>query len=169
MPALQNRRRFLTTLSSAAAAGIFAGSNALAEETPLETTRIRLYDWAGVCIAPQFVAEELLKAEGFTDVQYLTTNQQARCRILYWPPAALTSTLSSLRRRSFASRRVIPSFFWAGSTSAASSCLGRSKFVQFAISRGNEWRYRRLGRQIIFFSPAWRPVSASTPAATSTS
>jgi NitT/TauT family transport system substrate-binding protein len=71
MPALQNRRRFLTTLSSAAAAGLFAGSNALAEETPLETTRIRLYDWAGVCIAPQFVAEELLKAEGFTDVQYL--------------------------------------------------------------------------------------------------
>jgi NitT/TauT family transport system substrate-binding protein len=71
MPVLQNRRRFLTTFSSVAAAGLFAGSKALAEETPLETTRIRLYDWAGVCIAPQFVAEELLKAEGFTDVQYL--------------------------------------------------------------------------------------------------
>jgi NitT/TauT family transport system substrate-binding protein len=71
MPVLQNRRRFLTTLSSAAAAGLFGSSQALAEETPLETTRIKLYDWSGVCIAPQFVAEELLKAEGFTDVQYL--------------------------------------------------------------------------------------------------
>jgi NitT/TauT family transport system substrate-binding protein len=73
MPVLKNRRRFLTTLSSAAAASLFGGSHALAEETRLETTRIRLYDWSGVCIAPQFVAEELLKAEGFTDVQYLRT------------------------------------------------------------------------------------------------
>jgi NitT/TauT family transport system substrate-binding protein len=47
------------------------GSKARAEETPLETTRIRLYDWTSVCIAPQFVAEELLKSEGFTDVQYV--------------------------------------------------------------------------------------------------
>ena len=67
----QNRRRFLTGLSSAAAAGLFDTSNGLAEEAPLETTRIRLYDWTGLCIAPQFVAEELLKGEGFTDVQYL--------------------------------------------------------------------------------------------------
>ena len=71
MSFIQNRRRFLTGLSSAAVAGLFDTSNALAEEAPLETTRIRLYDWTGLCIAPQFVAEELLKAEGFTDVQYL--------------------------------------------------------------------------------------------------
>jgi NitT/TauT family transport system substrate-binding protein len=71
MSFIQNRRRFLTGLSSAAAAGLFDTSNALAEEAPLETTRIWLYDWTGLCIAPQFVAEELLKSEGFTDVQYL--------------------------------------------------------------------------------------------------
>src|SRR5499427_3766654 len=71
MSFIQNRRRFLTGLSSAAAAGLFDTSNGLAEEAPLETTRIRLYDWTGLCIAPQFVAEELLKAEGFTDVQYV--------------------------------------------------------------------------------------------------
>jgi NitT/TauT family transport system substrate-binding protein len=47
------------------------GSKARAEETPLETTRIRLYDWTSVCVAAQFVAEELLKSEGFTDVQYV--------------------------------------------------------------------------------------------------
>ena len=69
MEIVQNRRRFLATLSSASAA--LLGSKALAEETTLETTQIRLYDWSGVCIAPQFVAEELLKSEGFTDVQYL--------------------------------------------------------------------------------------------------
>jgi NitT/TauT family transport system substrate-binding protein len=71
MPVMQDRRRFLATLSSTAAAGLLDVPNVLGQEAPLETTRIRLYDWSGVCIAPQFVAEELLKSEGFTDVQYL--------------------------------------------------------------------------------------------------
>ena len=71
MPVIQNRRHFLAMLSSATTAGLFGGPNGLAEEAPPETTRIRLYDWSGVCIAPQFVAEEFLKSEGFTDVQYV--------------------------------------------------------------------------------------------------
>jgi NitT/TauT family transport system substrate-binding protein len=71
MPIMQDRRRFLATLSSTAAAGLLGAPNVLGQEAPLETTRIRLYEWTGVCIAPQFVAEELLKAEGFTDVQYV--------------------------------------------------------------------------------------------------
>jgi NitT/TauT family transport system substrate-binding protein len=71
MPIIQNRRCFLAGLSSVAAAGLVDASKVLSEEEPLETTRIRLYDWTGLCIAPQFVAEELLKGEGFTDVQYL--------------------------------------------------------------------------------------------------
>ena len=68
---MQNRRLFLASLSSAATAGLFGGSKVVAEEAPLETTRIRLYDATGLCLAPQFVAEELLKGEGFTEVQYL--------------------------------------------------------------------------------------------------
>jgi NitT/TauT family transport system substrate-binding protein len=68
---IQNRRCFLAGLSSVAAAGLVDAPKVLSEEEPLETTRIRLYDWTGLCIAPQFVAEELLKSEGFTDVQYL--------------------------------------------------------------------------------------------------
>jgi ABC-type nitrate/sulfonate/bicarbonate transport system substrate-binding protein len=71
MPVMQDRRRFLATLSSTAAAGLLHIPNVLGQEAPLETTRIRLYDWTGLCIAPQFVAEELLNAEGFTDVQYV--------------------------------------------------------------------------------------------------
>src|SRR5688500_524188 len=39
----------------------------------LETVRIRLSQIAGICIAPQYVAADLLKAEGFTDVQYVET------------------------------------------------------------------------------------------------
>jgi NitT/TauT family transport system substrate-binding protein len=42
----------------------------VASEPPPETTRLRLTQ-AGTCQAPQFMAEELLKAEGFTEVEYL--------------------------------------------------------------------------------------------------
>ena len=37
----------------------------------LETTRIRLVNKLGLCTAPQAVAEEQMRAEGFTDVQYV--------------------------------------------------------------------------------------------------
>jgi NitT/TauT family transport system substrate-binding protein len=40
-------------------------------EPPLETTRLRLPHLLGVCLAPQVLAEDLLRAEGFTDVQYV--------------------------------------------------------------------------------------------------
>jgi NitT/TauT family transport system substrate-binding protein len=71
MKAIQSRRRFLTTLSSAGAAGLIGSSDSRAQESPPETTTIRLTKIPGICIAPQYVAEELLKSEGFTDVQYV--------------------------------------------------------------------------------------------------
>jgi len=61
----------LATLSSAAAAGLIGGAKASAQEAPPETTIIRLGKIPGICIAPQYVAEELLGAEGFTSVQYV--------------------------------------------------------------------------------------------------
>ena len=42
-----------------------------AAEPPPETTRIRLIKLRSICVAPQYVAEELLRAEGFTDIQYV--------------------------------------------------------------------------------------------------
>ena len=42
MPVMQDRRRFLATLSSTAAAGLLDVPNVLGQEAPLETTRIRL-------------------------------------------------------------------------------------------------------------------------------
>jgi NitT/TauT family transport system substrate-binding protein len=43
----------------------------VAAEPPPETTRIRLVQTPSMCQAPQYVAEELLRSEGFSDVQYL--------------------------------------------------------------------------------------------------
>ena len=67
------RREFATGMTLTAAAAVLGVSPRPADaEPPPETTRLRLsrfpYDHA--CLAPQWVAEELLRAEGFTDFQY---------------------------------------------------------------------------------------------------
>jgi NitT/TauT family transport system substrate-binding protein len=65
------RRTFLQQTSALGAASLFGLSNQSRAEPPPETTRIRLVHVPTICQAPQYVAEELLRAEGFTDVQYL--------------------------------------------------------------------------------------------------
>ena len=72
----RSRREFPGGLSLAGAVG-FLGIRArpVAAEPPPETTRIRLTKGiAGICSAPQWVAEELLRGEGFSDVQYVETS-----------------------------------------------------------------------------------------------
>jgi NitT/TauT family transport system substrate-binding protein len=71
MPMRQTRRRFLATLSLAGAAGLVAMPRVRAAEEALETTAVRILKNPGICIAPQYVADELLSAEGFTDVRYI--------------------------------------------------------------------------------------------------
>jgi NitT/TauT family transport system substrate-binding protein len=66
----QTRRQFLTTLSLAGAAAI-PPPRAMAAEQALETTAISLPKIASICIAPGYLAEELLRAEGFTDIRYV--------------------------------------------------------------------------------------------------
>jgi NitT/TauT family transport system substrate-binding protein len=71
MQIIHNRRRFLAGLSAAGAAGVLGTGRVLADEGPPETTTIRVTKVPGICIAPQYVAKELLAAEGFTDVRYV--------------------------------------------------------------------------------------------------
>ena len=71
MPMMQTRRRFLTTLPLAGAAGLLAMRLAPAAERGLETTTVRLLKFPGICIAPQYVADELLRLEGFTEIRYV--------------------------------------------------------------------------------------------------
>ncbi len=69
-----SRREFLGELTLAGVAGLLGlRPGPAAAEPPPETTKIRLVKIPGICIAPQYVAEELLQGEGFTDVQYVKT------------------------------------------------------------------------------------------------
>jgi NitT/TauT family transport system substrate-binding protein len=72
MPMMPTRRRFLSTLSMAgAAATLLRAPPAPAAEEALETTTVRIAKDPGICVAPQYIAAELLRAEGFTDVRYV--------------------------------------------------------------------------------------------------
>jgi NitT/TauT family transport system substrate-binding protein len=66
-----SRRDFLAGASLAAAAGVLGTRSSLADEGPLETTTIRLPREPTICVAPGQIAEQLLRAEGFTDIRYL--------------------------------------------------------------------------------------------------
>jgi len=48
-----------------------------AAEPPPETTRLRLVQNLGICVAAEYVAEELLRGEGFTEVQYVKQQTDA--------------------------------------------------------------------------------------------
>lgn len=71
MPTKQSRRNFLTSASLATAAGILGPRTSLADDGPPETTTIQLPRDPAICIAPEQIADALLRAEGFTDVRYV--------------------------------------------------------------------------------------------------
>jgi len=67
-----SRRKFVQEIALASAAGALGfGRDLFAAEPPPETKRIRLLDAGGICVAPQYVAEDLLPGEGFTEIQYV--------------------------------------------------------------------------------------------------
>src|SRR5438093_883238 len=67
-----NRREFLRGATLAGTGGLMGvRPSRVAAEPPPETTKLRLIKTTSLCWAPQYVAEDLLKAEGFTDVSYV--------------------------------------------------------------------------------------------------
>jgi len=67
-----SRRAFVGGLTLGWTAGLLGLDSGQAEaEPPPETTKLRLPRIPGICVAPQYVAADLLMAEGFSDVQYV--------------------------------------------------------------------------------------------------
>jgi hypothetical protein len=63
----RTRRSFLTAAALAGAGALAGARRSPAAEAPPETARLRLTSTPfGICVAPKYVAEELLRAEGFS-------------------------------------------------------------------------------------------------------
>jgi NitT/TauT family transport system substrate-binding protein len=71
MHIMQSRRHFLAGLSAACTACVLGTRPSLADEGPPETTTVRVGDYPNICGAPVDIAEDLLRAEGFTDIRYV--------------------------------------------------------------------------------------------------
>jgi NitT/TauT family transport system substrate-binding protein len=66
------RREFLGTAALAGTSALLGlRSGMVAAEPPPETTRLRLLKTGSICWAPQYIADDLLKAEGFTEISYV--------------------------------------------------------------------------------------------------
>ena len=67
-----SRRSFLGGLPLAGTVGLLGlRPRLVTAEPPPETTRIRFVHDPSICVTPQYLAEELLRADGFNEVQYV--------------------------------------------------------------------------------------------------
>jgi NitT/TauT family transport system substrate-binding protein len=71
MSTIRTRRRFLTFLGIVGATGLVRMPQLFAAEEAPETKSVRFTKKSGICIAPQYVAEELLRVEGFSEIVYV--------------------------------------------------------------------------------------------------
>src|SRR3989449_5769109 len=72
--AMISRREFLRGLTLAGTASLAGlGPELAGAEPPPETTRLRISRVPSTCRSPEWMAEELLRAEGFSHVQYTPT------------------------------------------------------------------------------------------------
>jgi len=76
------RRDFVANASALGASSLLGLPRLAAAEPPPETTKVRLFMGPVTCLAPQYVARELLYAEGFTEVQYVRFPDDTQ----HWPP-----------------------------------------------------------------------------------
>ena len=74
-----DRRKFLGHTATLGVASLLGIPRLASAEPPPEVSRIRLVHAPAICLSPQYVAEDLLRAEGFSQVEYvkLATNTTA--------------------------------------------------------------------------------------------
>jgi NitT/TauT family transport system substrate-binding protein len=92
-PRTITRRRFVTSASTLAAAGLFGVSGTSRSEAPLETTHLRLVKLPAICLAPEYLAEELLRLEGFSEIDYVDLEANTTHQLLLNHKADITVTV----------------------------------------------------------------------------
>ena len=133
-----SRRRFLVATSAIGTASLLAPARTWADEPPPEVRKIRLPHTAAICLAPQYVAEELLRLEGFTTVEYVD--------VPYTGSSGLTTGLADL------TMDYVPSLVWsleAGSRIVALAAVHSGCFALIGNERVRAIRELRGNRVAI--------------------
>src|SRR5690349_5206015 len=66
-----SRRSFLANASALSVASFLGLPRMARAEPPPETKKIRLVHVPAICLAPQYLAEDLLRLEGFSEIEYV--------------------------------------------------------------------------------------------------
>src|SRR5437870_4850827 len=66
-----SRRRFLANASALGVASLLGVPRPAVAEPPPEVRKIRLVHTPAICLSPQYRAEELLRLEGFSEIEYV--------------------------------------------------------------------------------------------------
>ena len=69
------RRKFIADTAALGATSLLGFGGPVSAESSPETDRIRFVKAPAICLAPLYLAEELLRVEGFTDIKYVTIEQ----------------------------------------------------------------------------------------------
>jgi len=85
-----SRREFLAGTSMLGAATLLGLPRNADAEPPPETSRIRLVKNPAICLAPEYIAEELLRLEGFSQIEYVETDVLYTIDILHDDRADVT-------------------------------------------------------------------------------
>ncbi len=127
-----SRRRFLANTSALGAASFLGLPRTAAAEPPPEIPKIRLVKIPAICLAPEYLAEELLRLEGFTEVEYVETDVNGTRLTRCCSRTGRTSPWLPHRRRF---HTWTPANLWSClpvSMAVATSCLQTSRFVRCA-------------------------------------
>ena len=71
-----DRRDFLAQSAALVGGSLLPFSTTVRAEPPPEVRKIRLIRDESICLAPQFLSSELLRLEGFTEVEYVRQNYE---------------------------------------------------------------------------------------------
>ena len=105
MPNLVRRDFLMQTSAIGAAALLGLHPRPASGEPALETTKVRFVHTPAICMAPQYLAEELLRLEGFTEIEYLplgnrtvpTVLAEGKADISMWDTPGLMPALDAGR------------------------------------------------------------------------
>src|SRR5215212_1764929 len=87
-----SRRRFLGNTAGLGAASLFGLPRTAAAESAPETGRVRIVKAPAICLAPLYLAEELLRIEGFSEIKYVATEQNTDPDLLLSNHADISSS-----------------------------------------------------------------------------
>ena len=86
------RRDFLRKSSALMGASLLPYSSLVRAEPPPEVRKLRLINIPAICHAPQYLAEAMLKLEGFTEVEYVDFPTAGPTGATSFPPKTANPT-----------------------------------------------------------------------------